>query len=85
MNFHTPPQKNMLSKRPTTEADRQRLVNSALSLTQDTTLAPTPYERQLLDLFVQGHLTIDHVLACLETQEYAAPQANSQEAATPQE
>lgn len=66
----------MSSKRLTNEDDRQRLVNLALGLTENTTLAPTPYERQLLDLFVRGHLTIDHVLACLEAQDYkdAEPQ-----------
>jgi hypothetical protein len=74
----------MLSKRPDTEQDRQRLVNFALGLTQNTDLSPTPYERHLLNLFVQGHLTIDHVLACLETQAYAAPEAQSKEAATPE-
>jgi hypothetical protein len=71
----------MLSKRPNTEEDRQRLVNLALGLTQNTSLAPTPYERQLLDSFVRGHLTIDHVLACLEAQAYAEPEPNSPEAA----
>jgi hypothetical protein len=64
----------MYSKRPATKEDRQRLVNFALGLTQDTSLAPTVYERQLLDLFVQGYLSIDHVLACLETQGYTAPE-----------
>jgi hypothetical protein len=72
----------MLSKRPTTEEDRQRLVNFALGLTQNTSLAPSPYERQLLDSFIRGYLTIDHVLACLEAQAYAEPEPNSQEAAT---
>ena len=66
----------MSSKRLTTEDDRQRLVNFALGLTENTSQAPTPYERQLLDSFVRGHLTIDHVLACLEAQDYkgAEPQ-----------
>jgi hypothetical protein len=72
----------MFSKRPTTKEDRQRLVNFALGLTQNTSLAPTPYERQLLDLFVQGHMTIDHVLACLETQAYAVLAPEAKEAAT---
>lgn len=49
-----------------TEQSRQRLVTAALKLTESTTLAPGPYERELLARFVAGELTIDEVLARLE-------------------
>jgi hypothetical protein len=51
------------------ERDRQRLVTMALNLTADTDLAPSEQERQLLNEFTRGALTIDQVLAYLEQQE----------------
>lgn len=36
-----------------------------LDFTSHTTLAATPYERELLNLFVLGELTIDQVVAQL--------------------
>ncbi|HEX8657920.1 MAG TPA: hypothetical protein VF690_10315 [Hymenobacter sp.] len=50
----------------TTEQARRRLVNNALKLTDNTSLAAGPYERLLLDRFVRGELTIDQVLTYLE-------------------
>ncbi|MBJ6110797.1 hypothetical protein JAO73_17365 [Hymenobacter sp. BT523] len=45
-----------------TAQGRQRLVMTALRLTENTALAPQAYERALLDRFVAGELTIDEVL-----------------------
>lgn len=50
----------------TSQAGRQRLLRMALWVTQGTALAPTTRERQLLDRFVEGELTIDQVLAQLD-------------------
>lgn len=50
------------------ERNRQRLVTMALNLTADTDLAPGEQERQLLDEFARGTLTIDEVLTLLEAQ-----------------
>lgn len=40
---------------------RQRLVAWAVTLTANTPLAPSPYERQLLDDYQQGWLTLDEM------------------------
>lgn len=42
-------------------ARRQRLVAWAVALTANTPLAPQPYERQLLEDYVQGWLTLDEM------------------------
>ena len=57
---------NASTPRLATEQDRRRIVTAALDFTQPTALAATPYERQLLDQFVRGFLTIDEVLMHLE-------------------
>jgi hypothetical protein len=44
---------------------RQRLVQAMLDFTNHTALEATPYERELLTLFVRGDLTIDQVVAKL--------------------
>lgn len=53
-----------------TEAQRRRAVAWVLALTANTALAPGRYERQLLDRYQQGELSIDEVLALLETGVY---------------
>lgn len=45
---------------------RQRVLNVALWLAQDTPLAPQAQEQHLLDLFVAGLLTLDQVLVQLD-------------------
>jgi hypothetical protein len=50
----------------TTEQGRRRAVTVALTLTENTHLAPKHYERMLLEQFVRGELTIDQVVAKLE-------------------
>jgi hypothetical protein len=52
-----------------TEVGRQRLVTTALKLTENTAIAPKLYERSLLEKFVAGTLTIDEVIALLEGQQ----------------
>jgi hypothetical protein len=52
-----------------TTQNRQRLVSTALRLTENTALAPQDYERGLLDQFIAGDLTIDEVLARLDERE----------------
>jgi len=49
-----------------TEQSRQRLVEAVISFTQGTSIFPEPYERQLLDQFVRGRMTIDEVVYYLE-------------------
>lgn len=49
-----------------TEDGRRRLLAAALTLTENTRLAPSAYERELLDRFVWGELTLDQVEARLE-------------------
>lgn len=53
------------------EQGRQRLLKTALRITENTAIAPDAYERMLLDQFVVGQLTIDQVLAQLEAQRSA--------------
>lgn len=49
------------------EQDRRRLVTAVISFTQGTSIVASPYERQLLDQFISGHLTIDEVVYYLES------------------
>jgi hypothetical protein len=53
------------------EQGRQRVLKTALRITENTAIAPDEYERMLLDQFVVGQLTIDQVLAQLEAQRSA--------------
>jgi hypothetical protein len=48
------------------ENHRRQLVQTALRLTEGTTMAAGPYERQLLEQFVLGQLTIEEVVALVE-------------------
>lgn len=54
----------------TTERGRQWLVTAALNIVDGTSLAPKQYEKMLLDQFVLGDLTIDQVIARLDSQEH---------------
>ena len=49
-----------------TEHGRRRAVLLALSLSENTPLAPQTYERLLLEQFIQGELTLDEVITQLE-------------------
>ena len=49
-----------------TETVRRRAVLMALSLSENTPLAPQIYERLLLEQFIQGELTLDEVITQLE-------------------
>lgn len=49
-----------------TQELRAKVVTAALALTQDTPIAPGPYELQLLEKYVLGRLTIEEVLDLLE-------------------
>ena len=49
-----------------TEQARRRAVLIALSLSENTPLAPQAYERMLLDQFIRGELTLDQVIIQLE-------------------
>ena len=50
------------------EAQRRRAIAWAIALTANTPLAPQAYERELLERFARGELTIDQVLLALDTQ-----------------
>lgn len=52
------------------EVVRRRAVAAAIALTVNTPLAPKRYERQLLDRYQVGELSIDQVLDLLETSVY---------------
>ena len=45
---------------------RRKAVAFGLAFTKNTSLAPGPYEKQLLARCVRGALTLDQVLACLD-------------------
>jgi hypothetical protein len=45
---------------------RERAVAWALTITQNTPLAPKQHEQQLLNQFVAGELTLDEVISLLE-------------------
>lgn len=50
----------------TTLPMRRRMVESVLTTTRFTSIAPGPYERWLLSEYVQGVLTIEQVIELLE-------------------
>ena len=50
-----------------TEEGRRRALDAALILTENTRWAPPAYERELMERFVRGELTLDEVEACLES------------------
>ena len=54
------------------EAARGRAVAWALKVTENTTLAPGPYERDLLALFIQGKLSLEQVIELLEEEKQLA-------------
>ena len=62
------------------ESFRRRLVQTALRLTEDTPMAAGAYERQLLEQFVLGQLSIEEVVALVESAT-AAPVASQRQAA----
>ena len=49
----------------TTESGRRSMVSIILKITKGTRIEPKAYERMLLDQFVRGELTDDHVLILL--------------------
>ena len=49
----------------TTENGRRRMVSVILKITKGTRIEPKAYERKLLDQFVRGEMTDDHVLILL--------------------
>ena len=49
----------------TTQGGRRRMVEVILKITKGTRIEPKPYEQMLLDQFVRGELTVDHVLILL--------------------
>ena len=52
------------------QAERSRIVARAVAVTANTALAPQRYERQLLDRYQRGELTIDQVISLLNTSTY---------------
>lgn len=55
------------------EEYRRRLVQAALRLTEGTPMAAGPYERQLLERYVAGQLSIEEVVTLVEAALPAAP------------
>lgn len=49
---------------------RRRMVAMAVALTANTKLAPQRYERQLLDRYQRGELSIDRVISLLDNSVY---------------
>lgn len=48
------------------EEERRGVVAAALSWTKTTAITPSPYEKQLLEQYIRGVLTIDRVIELLE-------------------
>jgi hypothetical protein len=67
MNYTYPTHKPVQVSSLATEQSRQRLVSAVISFTQGTSIFIEPYEKQLLDQFVRGRMTIDEVVYYLET------------------
>jgi hypothetical protein len=54
-------------REPQTEAQRRRAIAWAIALTANTALAPEQYEWELLEDYAQGKLSLDQVLALLDS------------------
>ncbi|TDN40134.1 BLUF domain-containing protein [Hymenobacter sp. UV11] len=52
------------------QTERSRIVARAVAVTANTALAPQRYERQLLDRYQRGELTIDQVISLLDASTY---------------
>lgn len=52
------------------QAERSRIVARAVAVTANTALAPQRYERQLLDRYQRGELTINQVISLLDNSTY---------------
>ena len=48
------------------EQERREMVAAALSWTKTTAITPSLYEKQLLQQYIRGVLTIDQVIELLE-------------------
>jgi|GEM_PF-1601191 len=73
MNYSSPVRCPLPVAALATEQGRLRLVKAVIAFTEGTALFPDSYERQLLDQFVCGHLTIDEVAQYLEEPPPAGP------------
>jgi hypothetical protein len=51
----------------TAEKSRQRLVTAIISYAGNPGVFPEPYQRQLLDMFTRGRMTIDELVYYLES------------------
>jgi hypothetical protein len=49
------------------DKSRQRLVNAIISYAGNPSVFPEPYQRQLLDMFTRGRMTIDELVYYLES------------------
>ena len=58
-------QKSMAESILATEEGRRRALDAMLILTENTRWAPLAYERELMERFVRGELTLDEVEARL--------------------
>lgn len=67
MNYPIPTLQPLQVSALTTEQSRQRLATAVISFTQGTRFSLEPYQQQVLDLFLQGRLTIDEVVYSLES------------------
>lgn len=48
------------------EQERREMVAAALSWTKTTAITPSLYEKQLLQQYIRGVLTVDQVIELLE-------------------
>jgi len=73
MNYTYPTHQSLPVTTLVTEQSRQRLIKAVISYREGTYLVTEPTQKQLLNQFAQGRLTIDEVVYYLETTAMPAP------------
>jgi hypothetical protein len=67
MNYASPAHHSLHAPSSSMEQSRQRLLSAVISYSVNPSLFPDPSQRQMLDMFTRGRMTIDELVYYLET------------------
>jgi hypothetical protein len=67
MNYAFPAHHSLHAPSSSMEQSRQRLISAVNSYSVNPALFPDPSQRQMLDMFKRGRLTIDELVYYLES------------------
>jgi hypothetical protein len=66
MNYALPAHHSLRTPSSSMEQSRQRLISAVHSYSINPSIFPDPSQRQMLDMFTRGRLTIDELVYYLE-------------------